>query len=217
MSMAETTTAGRRGADPSYNPRRTLPLRVEFTRQLRRRRTWIAFVVLLLLPWILATAFKVGGSPSGANPNTPGLVVVATTGAYNFTAFTMFVSVGFLLVVAVALFCGDTVASEAGWASLRYLLAAPVPRVRLLRQKLIVAMSLSTLAVVALPVMAMLSSCLMLPKARLAFSASPLRSTAEACPSSETSAALLVMAIVEKFPAMLACSAAWSIDTELSG
>lgn len=157
MSMAETTTAGRRGADPNYNPHRTLPLRVEFTRQLRRRRTWIAFVVLLLLPWILATAFKVGGSPSGANPNTPGLVVVATSGALNFTTFTMFVSVGFLLVVAVALFCGDTVASEAGWASLRYLLAAPVPRVRLLRQKLVVALSLSALAVVALPVMAMIT------------------------------------------------------------
>ena len=50
-------------------------------------------------------------------------------------------SAGFLLVVAVALFCGDTVASEAGWSSLRYLLAAPVPRTRLLRQKLAVAMT----------------------------------------------------------------------------
>jgi ABC-2 type transport system permease protein len=160
LSGVETTTAGRRGADPSYNPRRTLPLHVEFIRQLRRRRTWIAYVVLLLLPWILAAAFKIGGSPSGENPNTPGLVLVATTGALNFTAFTMFVSVGFLLVVAVALFCGDTVASEAGWASLRYLLAAPVPRVRLLRQKLIVAMSLSALAVVGLPVMAVITgSC----------------------------------------------------------
>ena len=53
-----------------------------------------------------------------------------------------FVSAGFLLVVAVALFCGDTVASEASWASLRYLLAAPVPRARLLRQKLAVALGL---------------------------------------------------------------------------
>ena len=63
----------------------------------------------------------------------------------------MFVSVGFLLVVAVALFCGDTVASEASWASLRYLLAAPVPRSRLLRQKLIVAVAYAAAAVL-LPV-----------------------------------------------------------------
>jgi ABC-2 type transport system permease protein len=166
VSDTETTT-GRRGADLSYNPRRTLPLRVEFARQLRRRRTWIAFVVLLLLPWVLAAAFKVGGSPSGDNPNTPGLVLVATTGALNFTAFTLFVSVGFLLVVAVALFCGDTVASEAGWASLRYLLAAPVPRVRLLRQKLIVAMSLAALAVLSLPAMAMITGIYVFGWARL--------------------------------------------------
>jgi ABC-2 type transport system permease protein len=152
-----TMTTGRRGADVSYNPRKTLPLRVEAVRQLRRRRTWIAFTILLLLPWVLAAAFKIGGSPSGDNPNTPGLVLVATSGALNFTAFTLFVSVGFLLVVAVALFCGDTVASEAGWASLRYLLAAPVPRVRLLRQKMIVALSLSALAVLTLPAMAMVT------------------------------------------------------------
>ena len=160
-------TAGTRGADVSYNPRRTLPLRVEAVRQLRRRRTWIAFIVLLVLPWVLAAAFKIGGSPSGDDPNTPGLVTVATSGALNFTMFTLFASVGFLLVVAVALFCGDTVASEAGWASLRYLLAAPVPRVRLLRQKLVVALSLSALAVVALPVMAMITGIYVFGWARL--------------------------------------------------
>ena len=67
------------------------------------------------------------------------LVDLATTGASNFALFTEFAAVGFLLVVIVALFCGDTVASEASWSSLRYLLAQPVPRSRLLRQKLIVA------------------------------------------------------------------------------
>ena len=46
----------------------------------------------------------------------------------------------------VALFCGDTVASEAGWASLRYLLAAPVPRARLLAVKLTVALGFSAVA-----------------------------------------------------------------------
>lgn len=148
-------------------PRRTLPLRVEAIRQLRRRRTWITFAILLALPWVLAAAFKIGGSPSNDNGNTPGLAAFATTGALNFTVFTLFVSSGFLLVVAVALFCGDTVASEAGWASLRYLLAAPVPRLRLLRQKLIVALSYATLAVVSLPVMAMITGVSVFGWARL--------------------------------------------------
>jgi ABC-2 type transport system permease protein len=155
------------GEDPTYRRRRTLPLRVEAVRQLRRRRTWIAFAVLLVLPWILAAAFEIGGSPSGDDPNTPGLVTVATAGALNFTAFTLFASAGFLLVVAVALFCGDTVASEAGWASLRYLLAAPVPRVRLLRQKLIVSLAYAALAVVSLPVMAMITGIYVFGWARL--------------------------------------------------
>jgi ABC-2 type transport system permease protein len=151
----------------TYRPRRTLPLRVEAVRQLRRRRTWIAFAVLLALPWVLAAAVKIGGAPSRRNGDAPGLVTVATAGALNFTAFTLFVSAGFLLVVAVALFCGDTVASEAGWASLRYLLAAPVPRIRLLRQKLIVAMTFAAMAVISLPAMAMITGIYVFGWARL--------------------------------------------------
>ena len=51
----------------------------------------------------------------------------------------------------MALFAGDTVPSEASWSSLRYLLAAPVPRERLLRQKLTVAALSSLVALVLLP------------------------------------------------------------------
>ncbi len=140
---------------PGYSARRTLPLRVEVIRQLRRRRTMVAFLILLVLPWVLVGAFELGGpqQPTG----TPGLVDLATTGGLNFAAFSFFASVGFLLVVAVALFCGDTVASEAGWASLRYLLAAPVPRARLLRQKLLVALAYSTVAVLSFPVMSLVA------------------------------------------------------------
>ena len=118
-------------------------------RQLKRRRTQFALVVLLVLPILIALAFKIGGS--GTSGGGPALVDLATTGAANFALFTEFASVGFLLVVIVALFCGDTVASEASWASLRYLLAMPVPRARLLRQKLIVALTLSFGANLLLP------------------------------------------------------------------
>ena len=143
-------------AAPGYNPRRTLPLRVEALRQLRRRRTMVAALILLALPWILVGAFELGGS-SQPGPGAPGLVDLATTGGLNFAAFSFFASVGFLLVVAVALFCGDTVASEAQWASLRYLLAAPVPRARLLRQKLVVALAYSTVAVASFPLMSLVA------------------------------------------------------------
>lgn len=137
----------------TYNPRKTLKLRVEFTRQLKRRRTQVAFGLLLVLPIIIAVAFQVGGA---ADSQAPQLVGLATNGGFNFALFTEFASVGFLLVVVVALFCGDTVASEASWSSLRYLLAQPVPRSRLLRQKLAVAGSLCVAANVVLPLWAFL-------------------------------------------------------------
>ena len=136
------------GRLPDYAPGRTLALRVEFARQVRRRRTQISAGLLLALPIIIALAFRFGGS---ADTGTGGLVSMATVGAANFALFTEFASVGFLLVVVVSLFCGDTVASEASWASLRYLLAQPVPRSRLLRQKLLVAGALSAAANLLLP------------------------------------------------------------------
>ncbi|MCW2657074.1 MAG: hypothetical protein JWR06_1267, partial [Jatrophihabitans sp.] len=139
------------GRPPTYDPRKTLRLRVEFARQIKRRRTQVAFGLLIVLPLIIAIAFQIGGA---ADSNAPQLVGLATSGGFNFALFTEFASVGFLLVVVVALFCGDTVASEASWASLRYLLAQPVPRSRLLRQKLAVAGTLCVAANVVLPVWA---------------------------------------------------------------
>jgi ABC-2 type transport system permease protein len=143
-------------AAPGYAPNRTLPLRVEIVRQFKRRRTLVMFGLLLALPWILVIAFQFG--PQGS-ANNQGLRLsdLATESGLNFAAFALSVSASFLLVVAVALFCGDTVASEASWSSLRYLLAAPVPRDRLLRQKLIVALGYSAAAVICLPLMALLA------------------------------------------------------------
>jgi len=144
------------GAEPPPNFRtgRTMPLRVEFARQLRRRRTQLIGGFLLLLPILMALAFQIGGSDT--NQGGAALVDLATDGAGNFALFTEFAAVGFLLVVIVAMFCGDTVASEASWSSLRYLLALPVPRARLLRQKLVVALSLSFGVNLLLPVWAYL-------------------------------------------------------------
>ncbi len=50
---------------------------------------------------------------------------------------------GFLLMVIVAVFAGDSVAGEAGWGNLRYLLIRPVGRGRLVASKLVVSAMLS--------------------------------------------------------------------------
>lgn len=142
------------GAALGYRPERTLPVRVELVRQLRRRRTQIALGFLVILPFLLLIAFKVGNG--GSNRNSGQLVDLATESGANFTVFAMFASASFLLVVIVALFFGDTVASEASWSSLKYLLAVPVPRGRLLRQKAIVAGLLSITGLVVLPAVSLL-------------------------------------------------------------
>ncbi|MEU9119408.1 ABC transporter permease [Streptomyces sp. NPDC048506] len=150
-----TATATATAAAPGYRPRRTLPLRVEARRQLRRRRTLVIAAILTLLPFVLVMAFAIGGDPSSRGNGRISLMDGATASGGNFAATVLFVSAGFLLVVPVALFCGDTVAAEASWSSLRYLLAAPVPRARLLLSKLTVALLFSAAAMVWLPLVAL--------------------------------------------------------------
>jgi ABC-2 type transport system permease protein len=134
-----------------YRPQRTLPLRVEALRQLRRRRTLVIFAVLCALPLVVLAAFQLGGTPSRADRTT--FIALATASGANFAATTLFMGTGFLLVIPMALFCGDTVASEAGWSSLRYLLAAPVPRARLLLRKFTVGLLFSAATIVLLPLL----------------------------------------------------------------
>ncbi len=107
-------------------------------------------MVIVVLPLILVAAFALGSDDPQAK-GASGFVDLAQQSGANLVAFTLFASTSFLLIVIVALFAGDTVPSEASWSSLRYLLAAPVRRERLLRQKLIVAGIFSTCALILLP------------------------------------------------------------------
>ena len=135
---------------PASSPAsRSLPLRAEIGRQLRRRRTVGVFGVLVALPLILIGAFALSGTASSPGPRS--FVDLAQESGANLTVFALFASSTFLVVVVVALFAGDTVPSEASWSSLRYLLAAPVPRGRLLRQKLLTAALFATGALFFLP------------------------------------------------------------------
>ncbi|RKT02699.1 ABC-2 type transport system permease protein [Streptomyces sp. 3211.6] len=156
MSAVRTSAPAEETA-PGYRPGRTLPLRVEALRQWRRRRTLVMGGVLAALPFVMIIAFAVGGADNGrgGSDGRVSFIDTATASGANFAATCLFVSAGFLLVVPVALFCGDTVASEASWSSLRYLLASPVPRSRLLWSKLVVALGFSLAAIVLLPVVAL--------------------------------------------------------------
>jgi len=138
-----------------YSPSTTLPYRVEMYRQLKRKRTLFAYLFVMSLPIIVALAVKFGTTGNSTGPTrfgagTADLIGLATKGAANFTATMFYFATPFLLIAVVALFNGDTVASEASWSTLRYLLAAPVPRTRLLIQKLKVSLTLSAFGIVLL-------------------------------------------------------------------
>jgi ABC-2 type transport system permease protein len=102
------------------------------------------------LPLILIGALQLGGTEEAEENSRVNLVDVASASGLNLTLFVLFATTGFFLVVVFALFFGDTVASEAQWGSLRYALATPVPRARLLRQKWLAALVLSVGSMVVL-------------------------------------------------------------------
>jgi ABC-2 type transport system permease protein len=147
-----------------YRPSRTLSILAEVRRQATRRRTQLALGFMFVLPLIILVAFEFGSDSNSDDNNGGGafgsLIGLATSSGLNFALCCLGVSSGFLLVVVVALFNGDTVASEASWGSLRYLLAVPVPRARLLAVKLIVSLLYSLVALLILGGTALLAGTL---------------------------------------------------------
>lgn len=96
----------------------------------RRRRTWAMLGALAAIPVLIAIAVRVSSAvPAGRGPAF--LDRITQNGLFvGLTA--MFVSVPLFLPLTVGVVAGDTVAGEAGMGTLRYLLAAPAGRVRLL-------------------------------------------------------------------------------------
>jgi ABC-2 type transport system permease protein len=138
-----------------YSARQTLSVRVEMIRQVRRRRTAVAFAIVIALPLIVMLAVKFGPS-SGDGGLADGdfdVFGLMASGPWNFALSGLLFSSAFLLVILAAMFLGDSVASEASWGTMRYLLASPVPRRRFLVIKVLVGILLS-LAVLLVLVLA---------------------------------------------------------------
>jgi ABC-2 type transport system permease protein len=136
-------------AASSFRSTATLTVRTELRRQLSLRRTRLALGLVGVLPFLLIAAFEFGGEESDGLWS---FSTLATFSAANFAVFTLGAAAGFLLTMIVALVCGDAVAGEASSGSLRYLLAVPVPRGRLLRVKLVSSLLTSAVALVVLAV-----------------------------------------------------------------
>jgi ABC-2 type transport system permease protein len=100
-----------------------------------RRRNWVGMAVLAALPLIIAISIKVDGGPGGGGGEGPDFFAFIT-GNGVFVAFAaLAVELGLFLPIAVSAISADAVAGEAHTGTLRYLLAVPVRRTRLLAVK----------------------------------------------------------------------------------
>ena len=113
-------------------------IRTEFTKAATRTRTVIIALLLVGLPTLIVVAINARGNrPSGDTGQ--GLFRLAQQSGLLVPAAVLSVMSGFLLVVIAGTLAGDSVASDAAWGNLRYLLMRPVPRGRLLIAKALVA------------------------------------------------------------------------------
>jgi len=126
--------------------------RTEMVKQWRRPRTYVALGLLVLIPLIFTIALKSNPpSPRPAGAEDAYAYLATKTGLFLGVAALFFLS-RFLLVVVVAVFAGDAIASEANWGNLRAMLVRPIARPRLLAVKLASAALLASTAAVLVPV-----------------------------------------------------------------
>jgi ABC-2 type transport system permease protein len=200
----------------TYAPQRTLGVRVEMIRQVRRRRTAVAFGLVIALPVVVALAVLFGpstGSGGGLADGDFDVFGLMANGPWNFAVSGLLFSSAFLLVILAAMFLGDTVASEASWGTMRYLLVAPVPRRRFLLTKLVVGLLLTLGVLVVLVVASFVLGLIAFGGGTLA---SPLSGTLDAGESTLRLAVITgYIAVTLLVPAGIAFLASVSTDVPL--
>ena len=123
---------------------------VELRKLFRRPRTWVTIAVLNALPVLVAVLLQLTDLAPRPGEGPPFLSAVLTNGAL-FPLAALAIVLPLFLPIAVAVVAGDAVAGEAQAGTLRYLLARPAGRTRLLVAKLVavIAFVLVTVLVVA--------------------------------------------------------------------
>src|SRR3712207_6335685 len=102
----------------------------------QRPRTWATIAVLNALPVVVSVLLQITDLAPRPGEGPPFLSAVLTNGAL-FPLAALAIVLPLFLPIAVAVVAGDSVAGEAQAGTLRYLLARPAGRTRLLVAKLV--------------------------------------------------------------------------------
>jgi ABC-2 type transport system permease protein len=112
-------------------------LRAELRLVFGRRRNMLLLAVTVVFPVVIGIALRVAAPHPQGGGNGPGVAFFNQLAGNG--VFLAFIALSTLLVlvlpVVVAVVAGDSVAGEAGYGTLRYLLAVPAGRTRLLAVK----------------------------------------------------------------------------------
>jgi ABC-2 type transport system permease protein len=140
---------------------------VELFKLVRRVRTWFSVGLMCALPLVVAIFIAVTHLSPPPGQGSAFLSAVLDNGQlYPAAALALVLPV--FLPVAVAVVAGDSIAGEAATGTLRYLLARPVGRTRLLVAKLISVTTFTLVAVIGVTVTAYATGVLILGPSRAA-------------------------------------------------
>jgi ABC-2 type transport system permease protein len=100
----------------------------ELTWVFKRPRTWIALTLLALVPVVIAIGTRIGSRGPGGG----GLIGDLVGNGFVLPIVALTITLAVLLPLVGAMWSADALAGETAHSTLRYLLVAPVSRVRLL-------------------------------------------------------------------------------------
>jgi ABC-2 type transport system permease protein len=132
-------------------------VRAETIKTSRRMRTYIAFGVVAAIPVIMTIALELNppDNPGDGGPGSGLFFLTANSSGVVLPFAALRVMSAFLLIIVVAIFGGDAMASDAAWGNLRFVLMRPVARVKLLLTKFVVATLVSWAAVATVALVAL--------------------------------------------------------------
>lgn len=139
---------------------------VELRKLLVSRRTWVTILLIDALPTLVAVLLAL--TEVGPRPGTgPAFLSAVLTDGKLFPLAALGIVLPLFLPIAVALHAGDAIAGEAQAGTLRYVLARPVGRTRLLVAKLTSVMAFVVLTVLVVAVTAYVVGVLLLGGSRV--------------------------------------------------